>query len=96
MYGIDRPVRQRLGELVGRPRDRAAQQQLAPAERALRRDDVARQRRADGAADAEADEEHREDQREGVDGGAEVQRQQARPDHLGRPARSGPTARSST
>ena len=36
---------------------------------------------------------HRQDQREGVDRRAEQQRQQPRPDHLGRRARSCPTAR---
>src|SRR6185369_9564520 len=41
---------------------------------------IARQYRSDAAADAEADEKRRHDQREGVGGGAEQQRQNARPD----------------
>ena len=80
--GIDRPVRQRLGQLVRGPRDGAAQQELAPAERAAWRRDAARELRADRAADAQADEEHREDQCERVNRRAEMQRQQPRPDHL--------------
>ena len=44
-------------------------------------------RRPEAAADAEAEEEDREDQREGIDGAAEEQRQEPRPDHLGRERR---------
>src|SRR5437868_6766567 len=81
---VDRPVRQRLGELIRRPCERAADEQLAPAERAPRRGRRAREARAGGAADAEADQKHREDEREGVDRRAEMEREQPRPDHFGR------------
>ena len=84
---VDRPVRQRLGEHVRRPRDRGAEQHLAHAERDARTRDAARERGADAAADAEADQEHRQDQRERVRRRAEEQREQARPDHFGRQRR---------
>ena len=44
---------------------------------------VTREHGANRAADAESQQEHREDQREGVDRRAEMQGEQARPDHFG-------------
>ena len=64
------------------PRDRGAQQELAPAERKARTGDPPRQLRPDRAAHAQADEEHRQDQRERIGRRAEEQRQDARPHHL--------------
>ncbi len=56
--------------------------ELAPAERCPRASDVPGQGRSETAADAEPDEEDGQDHREGISGGAEQQRQHARPHHL--------------
>ena len=94
---VDRPVRQRLRCSMYAAQAIAPHSSIWHQPSATRgRADAARHRRADAAADAEAEQEHREDQRERVDRRAEEQRQHARPDHLRRRARSGPTARSST
>ena len=81
---VDRPVRQRERERVGRPGDRTAQKHLHPPERQAGTLEAAGHHRADAAADPEAEEEHGENQREGVDGRAEEQRERPRPDDLRR------------
>ena len=50
--------------------------------KAASRIDLLRQRRAEAAADAQTDQKHREDERERIDGRAEQQPEQARPDHF--------------
>ena len=91
---IDRPVRQRLRQHVRRPRDRAAQQHLAPAERDARTLDARARSPSRCCCRCRGRRGTPQNQREGVDGRAEEQRQQARPDTSRRRAPSCPRARS--
>ncbi len=76
---IDRPIGQPVGDDHRRPADAGRSQYLAPGE-AGSRIEIARERGADGRAERKPAQENRQDDREGVDGGAERQAQEPRPD----------------
>ena len=80
---IDRPVRKRPAHQRGRPRNTEHDAHLTARQEQTRPARPARGPGAGRAADPETRKERRRDHREGVDGAAEQQREDARPDDLG-------------
>ena len=79
---VDGPVGHGLAEHPGGPGDGGHQQKLAVTQ-GVARLDGAQEQRPGAAAEAQTDEEHGQDDGEGVDGSAEQQPENARPDDLG-------------